>query len=179
MNFFEQELRRLTKHCDGINNPTFAGRACYVDLGGDNRAKLEFVTGIVADRYEAVKATILNRSEGEVDTLRFRFEDIWGRKQVANPNFSKGIVPYIWTYDRANKGDSEWYVYKPTDADIKKLAVEVSGYLAVFTDRSLIPEKTQGRTGNKDSVIKTIRDSKQKPTPPKKASGKKKTETEL
>ena len=172
MNYFEQELRRVADVCDGIINPTFAGRACYGDLGSDNRVKLEFVTLRQADHYPALKATILNRIEGEVDTLLFRFEDIWGKKHDKGYD---GGIPHIWT----NDGKSEWYSYYPTGADIKQLAAELGAYLAVFTDRSLIPEKAQGRVGEKESVIKTIRESKQNPAPRKDASTRNKQGPEL
>jgi len=66
MNFFEQELRKLAAACGGITNPVFAGRACYGDLGGDNRVKLQFVTLGHADHYVALKATVLMRSHDAV-----------------------------------------------------------------------------------------------------------------
>jgi len=169
MNFFEQELRRVAGACQGIINPTFAGRSCYGDLGGDNRVKLEFVTQGTYERYEALKATVLNRTEGVVDTVLLRFDDVWGKKQT--PNFPKGIIPRIWI----NDGKVEWYAYRPTDADMKKLATELGAYLDVFIDRSRIPEKAQG----KESVIKSIRDSKKTPTPRKEAPARKKPGQEL
>ena len=172
MNYFEQELRRLANACDGIINPTFAGRACYGDLGVDNRVKLEFVTQGTHERYEAVKATVLNRMDGEVDSLLFRFGDVWGKK---HPHGSAHGTAHIWTY----QGKSEWYAYTPNGADMKKLAAEVGAYLAVFTDRSLIPEKTKGRAGEKESVIKTIREYKQNPTPRKDSQARKKSEPDL
>jgi len=171
MNYFEQELRRVAGACGGVINSTFAGRACYGDLGGDNRVKLEFVTRGHADRYAALKATILNRTEGEVDSLLLLFEDTWGKRPVSNTNFREGIIPYIWTGDRKN----EWYVYRPNDADIKQLAAELGAYLEVFIDRSIIPEKARG----KESVIKTIRDAKQNPPPRKEASARMKSGPEL
>ncbi|MCL2078752.1 MAG: hypothetical protein FWH17_02790 [Oscillospiraceae bacterium] len=172
MNYFEQELRRLTQACDGVINPTFAGRACYGDLGGDNRIKLEFVTQGTHERYEAVKATVLNRVDGEVDSLFFRFGDVWGKK---HPHGSAHGTAHIWTY----QGKSEWYAYYPTDADMKKLGAEVGAYLAVFTDRALIPEQARGQTGAKESVIKTIRESKQNQTPRKNSQARKKSELDL
>jgi hypothetical protein len=172
MNYFEQELRRVAKACGGFNNPTFAGRACYGDLGGDNRVKLQFVTLGHSDHYEALEATILNRGEGKVDGLLLRFEDIWGAKQVSNPNFREGVIPYIWTYN----GKSEWYVYKPTDADIKQLAAEVGAYISVFADRSLVPDRAQ--IGERESVVQRLRDAKSPPTTQKDKSGRKKHDPE-
>ena len=175
MNCFEQELRRVVGACGGIMNPIFTGRACYADLGGDNRGKIQFVTQGTHEKYEALEVKILNRSEGEVDAVLFRFADIWGKKQVSNPNFQDGIIPHIATYNEK----SEWYVYRPTDADIKQLTAGVGAYLDLFTDHSLIPEKAQGKVGEKESVIKAIRDSKLKPAPRKDASVHKKSEQEL
>jgi len=165
MNYFEQELRRVAKACKEIKDPTFAGRACYADLGGDNRVKLEFVICGTYERYEALKAIVLNRTDGEVDSLLFRFKDTWGNK--SHPSFSEGVTPRIWTCD----GKNEWYAYYPTDADMKKLATEIGAYLAVFTDRSLVPER--------DSVIKTIRSAKGNPAPRKIDSERKKKEPEI
>ena len=160
MNYFEQELRRIAKACDGLHNPTFAGRACYGDLGGDNRVKLQFVTQGTHEQYEALKATIIKRTEGDIDSLLFRFRDTWGKKY--NHGYNDGI-PYIWTY----QGKSEWYGYYPTDADIKQLAAEVGAYLTVFADRSLIPEKSRGQTGERESVVEKIRSAKPPAAAPK------------
>ena len=140
MNFFEQELRRLIKDCTVISKPTFAGRSCYGDLGGDNRVKLTFVELGHAEHYVALQVKILNRTEGEVDMLLFRFEDVWGTRQVTNPNFRDGVVPYIWSY--ACK--SEWYVYMPTDNDMKLLAAKIEDYLNVFKVCAKEPDEGAG-----------------------------------
>ena len=61
MNFFEQELRRFTgkttafKSCKAL----CAGRACFILLSGNRRARLEFVTSGVADHYDALQVTIM------------------------------------------------------------------------------------------------------------------------
>jgi len=132
MNFFENELRRITDMCGEIKNPVFAGRACYGDIGGDNRMKLQFVTTGKANRYEALKVKILNRTDGEVDNLLFRFSDFW----VKNPDSSyrEGII------SENSDGKINWYAYRPTDADIKSLADEVNAYVGVFVDRSAVME---------------------------------------
>ncbi len=160
MTVFEQELGRIAKAA-GITKPVLAGRACFGDLGGNNRVKLQFVTLGHLDHYEALKATILNRAEGDVDTLLFRFADVWGKKQVGNRNIRDGIIPYIWT----SNGKHDWYVYRPTDADIKRLATEIGGYIDVFRDRSVVLEKAPVRTHEKDSVVEKLRAAK-KSLPP-------------
>ena len=141
--------------CDGVKNPVFAGRACYGDLGGDNRGKLQFVTLGHADHYEALKATILNRADGEVDTLLFRFGDVWGKKM---DSVYRGGNPHIWT----NSGKTEWYGYQPTDQDFKQLAGQVNGYLNVFTVHPPVREQEKGE---KESVVKKLHEARQNPAP--------------
>lgn len=131
MTFFEQELRKIVG--DVYPDATFVGRACYVRLSDMNRAKIQFTTCGTADHYEALQMTILNRSDGQVDTLRLRFKDVLGTKAVPNnPNFRNGISPHAWTYN----GKTEWYGYHPNNRDYEKLTDAVSDYLDVFQEQT-------------------------------------------
>ena len=62
MTFYEQELRKIVG--ERYPDATYVGRACYVRLSDMNRAKIQFVAGIVANQYNALQLTILNRGEG-------------------------------------------------------------------------------------------------------------------
>lgn len=131
MTFFEQKLRKIV----GAEYPdaAFVGRACYVRLSDMNRAKIQFTTCGTADHYEALQMTILNRSDGQIDTLRLRFKDVLGTKPVPNnPNFRNGIDPHAWTYN----GKTEWYGYHPNSRDYQKLTDAVSEYLEVFQEQT-------------------------------------------
>ena len=130
MNFFEQELHKIVapKYPDA----TCVGRACYVRLNELNRAKIQFVTGIVANQYHALRVSILNRNEGQVDVLLLNLSDILGKKQTSNPNFRNGISPYIWD----DYGKADWYVYHPNSGDYQQLTDAVSEYLEVFQEQS-------------------------------------------
>ena len=130
MNFFEQELRKIVapKYPDA----TYVGRACYVRLSEMNRAKIEFITSIVANQYHALRLTILNRSEGQVDILLLKLSDILGKKQTNNPNFRDGVSPHIWD----DYGKAEWYVYHPNSRDYQLLTDAVSDYLEVFQEQT-------------------------------------------
>ena len=95
-NFFEQELRKLFGDGHLIQSPRFVGRTCLGDLDGDLRVRAEFVTMGYAGRYEALQLTVLKRTEGEVDRLILRLEDVLGMKLVpGNPNFPQGVSPHI------------------------------------------------------------------------------------
>ena len=120
MTFYEQELRKIIG--EQYPDATYVGRVCYVRLSDMNRAKIQFVTGSVANQYNALQLTILNRSEGQVDTLRLRFSDLLGTKVTSNPNFRNGVDPHIWD----DYGKVDWYVYHPTRQDYEKLSNAVS-----------------------------------------------------
>ena len=130
MTFYEQELRKIVG--ERYPDATYVGRACYVRLSDMNRAKIQFVTGIVANQYHALQLTILNRNEGQVDVLRLQLTDLLGRKMTSNPNFSNGVMPHIWD----DSGKVDWYVYHPTRQDYEILSNAVSDYLEVFQDMS-------------------------------------------
>ena len=97
-----------------------------------NRAKIQFVTGIVANQYHALRISILNRNEGQVDALLLKLSDILGKKQTSNPNFKSGINPYIWD----DYGKADWYVYHPNNRDYQQLTEAVSDYLEVFQEQT-------------------------------------------
>ena len=130
MTFFEQELRKIV----GSEYPdaTFVGRACYVRLSDMNRAKIQFISTGIASHYDALRLTVLNRQEGEVDTLLLRFSDLLGKKMVNNPNFRDGVIPHMWD----DYGKVDWYVYHPNSLDYQKLTDAVSDYLEVFQEQS-------------------------------------------
>ena len=130
MTVFEQELKKLFDHDSVFADSRIVGNVCYGRLNEDVRVKARFVTCGYADHYEALKVTLLNRREGEIDSMLLRFRDVLGVKQVSNPNFSEGLAPYLWV----NRGEASWYVYQPTKADYQKLGEAVQTYLDVFQE---------------------------------------------
>jgi hypothetical protein len=164
MNFFEQELGKAVSNT-GLKNPVYAGRACYGNLGGGNRVKLEFVTLGHAHHYEALKATVLSTTEGVVDTLLFRFRDLWGKKYDLH---HQDGMPHIWS---SNERD-EWHIYTPTDADFKQLGEEIKAYTSVFAIESPTREKVAPRSDERESVLKKLREADANPAPRKASPGK-------
>lgn len=157
-NFFEQELSKLFGDGEIIQFPKFVGRACLGDLGGDLRVRAEFITGIIANQYNALKIVVLNRTDGPVDTLVLKFDDVWGKKAVpGNPNFRSGVNPHIWD----DKGDAQWYAYCPTAADYQPLRRAAGDYLDVFRGRTQEWERpAPARKPPGHSVSKKARDAR-------------------
>ena len=73
MNFFESELKKIMRNSAILKDQKYVGRMCYGTIGGDLRARVEFVTLGVSDHYAGIKASIINRKEGVVDSVLLRF----------------------------------------------------------------------------------------------------------
>ena len=130
MDFFEKELRKIVG--SACPDAKYVGRAAYVNLGGGNRAKFQFITLGNAGNYEAIRGKIINQRDGEIDVNVMRFSDILGKKQISNPNFRDGIIPRVWS----DNGKCNWYAYKPTQADYDLLTKNVSEYVSIFQEES-------------------------------------------
>ena len=124
MNFFEQELRKILEKSQILQNQKYVGRACYGTIGTDIKAKVEFVTLGTSEQYEGIKATILNRTEGPVDHMTFRFMDIMGKQILGG----QSIMPHIWSYGEK----PEWYGFKPKQEHYQKLSKSLNDYMGVF-----------------------------------------------
>ena len=77
MNFFESELKKIMGDSAILKDQKYVGRMCYGTIGGDLRARVEFVTLGVSDHYAGIKASVINRKEGVVDSILLQFSDIF------------------------------------------------------------------------------------------------------
>ena len=98
MTFFERELKKMFGTGAGFSEPRFVGNCCYGRLTDQIRVKINFQTGMVADHYDRLKVTLLNRNEGTIDSMVVKFGDVLGLKKTTNPNFRDGVNPHIWSY---------------------------------------------------------------------------------
>lgn len=128
--FFEQEFKKLFADDTDFMDKRFIGNACYGRLDNNIRIKIRFTTCGVTDHYEALKVTLLNRNEGEIDNMTLHFRDLWGIKKTGNPNFREGISPHIWRC----REKTEWYVYQPNKDNYQKLTDAVRMYVETFQE---------------------------------------------
>ncbi len=138
MNFFEQELKKIMDGSAVLKDQRYVGRICCGKIDNDIRGRVEFVTLGTSGNYGGIKISAINRKEGVIDSMLLRFSDIFGKKQVNNPNFKDGIVPHIWE----DGGKREWYVYHPTAGDYRQLAGEIENYLGIFQEEAM--DHTEG-----------------------------------
>jgi len=139
MSFFTDELMKCTDEFEGRK---CIGNAMYIPLGENNRLKIFFTTLGYADHYEALSISAIDKNNGVIDKTTIKFADVWGKKQVNNPNFQGGITPYIWN----NGMDVDWYVYHPTPRDMEQLSEQINDYAELFMEQSMELQESPAMT---------------------------------
>ena len=134
MNFLQMELKKILGITKCRENVVYIGNSGYVRVNEDVRLRLEFFRSSTST-YDGLVMTMINRTEGAIDTNVLKFKDIWGYKAVSNPNFKEGIIPYIC--ENRNKA---WYVYKPNQKDYQMLADEINQYVGLFQESEMAQE---------------------------------------
>lgn len=129
MNFYEKEMRKLFAENELLKDARFCGKTCLARLDDDLRVKLRFVTTGIADQYDAIKLSIINRTDGAVDQQTFLFSDIIGKQRR---NGGDLIRPHIWEY----RDDPCWYI-PITQSDREQIKDAVLGYVAMYQDTDM------------------------------------------
>lgn len=78
MNFFEQQMRQMFGDTDIIREPKFIGKTMIGKLDDELLVKLQFISTFNSTEYNAVQASVINRTEGVVDNQTFEFSDLIG-----------------------------------------------------------------------------------------------------
>ena len=129
MNFYEKEMRNFFGNSELLQDAHFCGRTCLARLDEDLRVKLQLTTTGIIDQYDAIKLSIINRTDGVVDQQLFRFSDIIG-KQIRNGR--DAIEPHIWEHD----GKPSWYL-PITQANRTQIADTILDYVGMYQDESI------------------------------------------
>lgn len=119
MNIFETELKKMTAECEILKNPKLVGSICIARLTDILTVEIGFANSNVRGKSYGIRITVLNRHQGEVDSLEVSFTDICGGKETW----------FVWSSD-----ESKWYNYCPTTADYANMAKAISDYLENFAD---------------------------------------------
>jgi len=126
-NFYEKELKRMFESSEYISEDSvYAGKAVITKISDDLRAKVEFVTDRVANQYEGLRLSIINRNEGVVDSQTFKFYEIIGLK-------GSDRKPHIWD----DNGKLSWFVYEPTLSEKEAIGEKVDSYIEMYVDEEM------------------------------------------
>ena len=128
MGLYEQELRRFFGGSNMIQNQKYTGRTMLGKLDDDLRVKLQFISTHISGQYDAIRAQIINRIEGQIDAEVFKLSDILG----PNPTCKNGDI-HIWDYN----GESQWYGYRPNAAEAAEIQDRIEGYLSLYQSEDL------------------------------------------
>lgn len=127
---FEKELRKVFAGNTFLTDTKFVGQNCYGRLTDTINMKAQFIPSTICSQYTALKITLLNRSEGQIDSIVLPLQDLWGMKKTNNPNSKESVYPHLWL----DRGNLHWYAYQPTPADFEVLSEKVESYLEVFKE---------------------------------------------
>ena len=108
MNLYEKEMRMMFGDNDIIKDPLIVGRTLTGILDEDLRIKIKFIASEVQGKFDTVRAVIINRTSGKVDSQNFLFADIIGMQKRGNG--LEPIAPHMW--DNANPKGA-WYIQPP------------------------------------------------------------------
>ena len=130
MNFYEQELRKMFENKQTITDKVFVGKTMLAKLDDSKVLKLEITTTNEANKYNAIRLSIVNRNEGVVDRETIKFSDVIGMYNRGN-GYDE-ICPHMWEY----RGKAEWYteISNPQKAEI---ADKVMEYAEMYQDAGM------------------------------------------
>ena len=131
MNLYERELRMMFGDTDIIKNPLIVGRTLTGILDEELRIKLKIIASEVQGKYDTIRAVIINRTGGEVDSQNFLFADIIGMQKRANG--LEPIVPHMW--DNGNPKGS-WYI-QPTIEQKAMIRDTVLNYAGMYLHQDM------------------------------------------
>ncbi len=136
MTAFERELRRIFGNSELLSEDTlFSNKVMLSPIGHNLRAKVEFITTGIADHYDTLKLSIINKNEGSVDIQLFKFKDIIGMKS--------GYAPHIWDHD----GRADWYIGRPNAVDYGTIQETIESYIAMYSDQDMVCNNNQTMGG--------------------------------
>ena len=125
-------LRMAADQVNAAADPAAALEDVLGRLDDDLRVKLQFVTGNIADQYIGIRAQVINRTEGQVDSQVFRFSDILGPDPILKNRGSSSEI-HIWV----DYGKADWYGYHPSPAAMEKVADTINEYLSLYQSEDM------------------------------------------
>ena len=136
MNFFEKEMRMMFEHTGIIQDPKFVGRTMVGILDDNLRVKMQFVSTFIANHYDAIQVSIINRTDGVVNKETMKFGDIIGLRK---DNCGNNVHPYMW-----EQSDKTAYWYIPVSVtDKAKIADTALEYVGMYQQQDMSVNEMQ------------------------------------
>ena len=132
-----EELKKMFEGRIEMQYIHYVGKACYGRLEENLRGKIELGQGFMDSGYTRLTVSVLERTNGLVDQMKFLISDVTGLKQETEGERMAG--PELRSYK-----DSVWWNCEMEEADYQKIAEAVNGYLSLFQLEELVHEQQKG-----------------------------------
>ena len=132
-----EELKKMFEGRIEMKYIHYVGKACYGRLEENLRGKIELGQGFMDSGYTRLTVSVLERTNGLVDQMKFLISDVTGLKQETEGGRIAG--PELRSYK-----DSVWWNCEMEEADYQKIAEAVNGYLSLFQLEELVHEQQKG-----------------------------------
>ena len=132
-----EELKKMFEGRIEMQDIHYVGKACYGRLEENLRGKIELGQGFMDSGYTRLTVSVLERTNGLVDQMKFLISDVTGLKQENDGERMAG--PELSSYK-----DSVWWNCEMEEADYQKIAEAVNGYLSLFQLEELVHEQQKG-----------------------------------
>ena len=132
-----EELKKMFEGRIEMQYIHYVGKACYGRLEENLRGKIELGQGFMDSGYTRLTVSVLERTNGLVDQMKFLISDVTGLKQETEGGRIAG--PELRSYK-----DSVWWNCEMEEEDYQKIAEAVNGYLSLFQLEELVHEQQKG-----------------------------------
>lgn len=142
-------IRRVEKDVDGriaMQDMNYVGKACYGRLDENLRGKIELGQGFLDSGYTRLTVSVLERTNGLVDQMKFLISDVTDLKQENDGERMAG--PELSSYK-----DSVWWNCKMEETDYQKIAEAVNGYLSLFQSEELVQGQKEGESQGQNEQV--------------------------
>ena len=134
-----EELKKMFEGRIAMQDMHYVGKACYGRLEENLRGKIELGQGFLDSGYTRLTVSVLERTNGLVDQMKFLISDVTGLKQETEGE--RMIGPELSSYK-----DSVWWNCEMEEADYQKIAEAVNGYLSLFQSEELVQGQKEGES---------------------------------
>lgn len=132
-----EELKKMFEGRIAMQDMHYVGKACYGRLEENLRGKIELGQGFMDNGYTRLTISVLERTNGLVDQMKFLISDVTGLKQEIDGERIAG--PELRSYK-----DSVWWNCEMEETDYQKIAEAVNGYLSLFQLEELVHGQQKG-----------------------------------
>lgn len=141
-----EELKKMFEGRIAMQDMHYVGKACYGRLDENLRGKIELGQGLLDSGYTRLTVSVLERTNGLVDQMKFLISDVTGFKKEADGE--RMVGPELNSYE-----DSIWWNCEIGEADYQKIAEAVNGYLSLFQSEELVQGQKEGESQTQDEQV--------------------------